>query len=53
MPAAEILKRCDGVRSVDDIVGELEQAFSRGGLGGDVENFLAQARERGWVAQAA
>jgi pyrroloquinoline quinone biosynthesis protein D len=48
-PAAEILRRCDGHRSVDEIVAELEAAFSRGDLHGDVLAFLAQARERGWV----
>ncbi len=50
-PAAEILKRCDGQRSVDDIVGDLELTFSATGLKGDVDVFLAQARERGWLAQ--
>ena len=53
MPAAEILKRCDGARSVEEIVGELEAAFARTGLTGDVEAFLAQAREHGWVAEQA
>ena len=48
-PAAEILRRCDGHRSVDEIVAELEAAFLRGDLHGDVLAFLAQARERGWV----
>jgi len=48
-PAAEILRRCDGHRSVDEIVAELEAAFSRGDLHADVLAFLAQARERGWV----
>ena len=48
-PAAEILRRCNGERSVDDIVGELERAFGRGALAGDVHAFLAQARERGWL----
>ena len=52
-PAAEILRRCDGRRSVDDIVEELERAFARGALAGDVHAFLDQARERGWLeAQA-
>lgn len=49
LPAAEILRRCDGVRCVDDIVAELEQAFSRSELRDDVCEFLAQALERGWV----
>ena len=49
-PAAEILRRCDGRRSLDDIVSELEAAFATTALHDDVQAFLAQARERGWVA---
>jgi len=52
-PAAEILRRCDGRRSVDDIVEELERAFARGALAGDVHAFLEQARERGWLEAGA
>jgi pyrroloquinoline quinone biosynthesis protein D len=48
-PAAEILRRCDGRRSVDDIVEELERAFARGALADDVHAFIDQARERGWL----
>jgi pyrroloquinoline quinone biosynthesis protein D len=48
-PAAEILRRCDGQRSVAAIVQELEMAFSRRGLADDVRNFLDQARGRGWL----
>jgi pyrroloquinoline quinone biosynthesis protein D len=48
-PAAEILRRCDGRRSVGDIVEELERAFARAALAGDVHAFLEQARERGWL----
>ncbi len=48
-PAAEILRRCDGLRSVDDIVGELEHAFAQSALTDDVRAFLHQARERGWL----
>jgi pyrroloquinoline quinone biosynthesis protein D len=48
-PAAEILRRCDGARSVGEIVGELELAFARTALHDDVNAFLAQARERGWL----
>jgi pyrroloquinoline quinone biosynthesis protein D len=47
--AAEILKRCDGRRTVSAIVDELEQAFQCGGLRGDIEAFLRVAGERGWV----
>lgn len=48
-PAAEILRRCDGQRSVDEIVAELEAAFSQGGLRDEVCSFLLQARQRGWL----
>jgi len=47
--AAEILKRCDGRRTVSAIVDELEYAFQCGGLRGDIEAFLRVAGERGWV----
>ena len=47
--AAEILKRCDGRRTVPAIVGELEQAFQCGGLHDDVVDFLRVAGERGWI----
>jgi pyrroloquinoline quinone biosynthesis protein D len=47
--AAEILKRCDGRRTVSAIVDELEQAFQCGGLRDDIEAFLRVAGERGWV----
>jgi len=48
-PAAEILRRCDGSRSVDEIVAELELAFAQGPLRDDVCAFLGQARQRGWL----
>ena len=47
--AAEILKRCDGVRDVDAIVADLEQAFNATGLARDVDAFLAEAARRGWL----
>ena len=47
--AGEILKRCDGARTVPAIVGELEQAFNCGGLRDDVDDFLRVASERGWI----
>ena len=48
-PAAEILRRCDGRLSVDEIVAELEIAFAQSTLRDDVCNFLGQARQRGWL----
>jgi pyrroloquinoline quinone biosynthesis protein D len=51
--AGEILRRCDGERSVAGIVSDLERAFEQEDLNDDVIAFLEIARERGWVALAA
>ena len=48
-PAAEILRRCDGTHSVDEIVAELESAFAHRALRADVCAFLGHAQERGWL----
>jgi pyrroloquinoline quinone biosynthesis protein D len=45
----EILKRCDGQRSVAAIVADLEQAFSASGLERDVLGFMAVARKQHWL----
>ena len=47
---AAIMTRCDGVRSVGEIVAELEAAYSQSGLYGDVSGFIALAAQRGWLA---
>ncbi len=47
--AGEILRRCDGSRSVPEIVAELEQAFDASGLADDVAQFLELARRQQWV----
>ncbi|QJE02584.1 pyrroloquinoline quinone biosynthesis peptide chaperone PqqD [Massilia forsythiae] len=47
--AGEILACCDGVRSVDQIVTELEAKFDAGGLRPDIEHFLAYAAEQQWI----
>jgi pyrroloquinoline quinone biosynthesis protein D len=47
--AAEILKRCDGTRTIDEIVAELETAFQRAELKKDVVAFLEGAARQGWV----
>lgn len=47
--AAEILKRCDGSRTIDEIVTELEAAFQRTELKKDVVGFLEGAARQGWV----
>lgn len=47
--AGEILRRCDGGRTVAAIVAELEEAFGASGLAADVANFLAMARAQQWI----
>ena len=47
--AAEILRRCDGERTIAQIVADLEQSFATTGLQNDVESFLHAAQERGWI----
>ncbi len=47
--AAEILKRCDGKRSVAQVVTQLELDFEQKGLENDVLGFLAVAREQKWI----
>ena len=51
--AAEILKRCDGSRTIDEIVAELETAFQRTELKKDVVGFLEGAARQGWVQMGA
>ena len=48
--SGEIMKRCDGHKSVATIVAELEQAFSTGGLDGDVLAFIVLAGKQRWLA---
>lgn len=47
--AAEILKRCDGARSVQAIVTELESTFNTQGIGSEVTALLEEGRRRGWI----
>ena len=48
--AGEIMKRCDGERSVAAIVAELEQAFTARGLEGEVLAFVTMAGQQRWLA---
>ena len=48
--AGEIMKRCDGQRSVRAVVDELETAFAAKGLEGDVLAFIAMAGQQRWLA---
>jgi pyrroloquinoline quinone biosynthesis protein D len=47
--AGEILKRCDGARTVGEIVNDLESAFSATGLAKDVTAFMNVALEKCWL----
>ena len=47
--AAAILTRCDGVRSVTEIVADLERTYGIAGLTPDVCAFIALAMERTWL----
>ena len=48
--AGEIMKRCDGEKSVADIVAELESAFAVQGLTKDVMGFIEMAGKQRWLA---
>ena len=47
--AGAILSRCDGVRTVADIVADLERAYETSGLAADVRAFVTMALEKRWL----
>jgi pyrroloquinoline quinone biosynthesis protein D len=47
--AGEIMKRCDGTRSVSAIVEDLEHAFDTRDLTKDVTDFMSFAVARKWL----
>jgi len=47
--AGAILSRCDGVRTVAEIVADLEQSYGATGLKDDITTFVALALERRWL----
>ena len=49
VPAAEILKRCDGKNDVAGVIGDLERTFGAADLSADVYEFLTEAAGRGWI----
>jgi pyrroloquinoline quinone biosynthesis protein D len=52
LPAAEILKICDGTRNLDAIVEELETKFETSGIRKDVAGLLQSALDNGWIRTA-
>ncbi len=49
--SAEILKLCDGIRNLDQIVTDLEEKFSTTDLKNDITSFLDVALNNGWIQQ--
>ena len=47
--AGEIMSRCDGQRTVEEIVADLETAFGVQGLSADVTAFVNMALEKNWL----
>jgi pyrroloquinoline quinone biosynthesis protein D len=47
--AGEILKRCDGERTLAEITTDLEQAFGAANLTADVKAFVSYALEQRWL----
>jgi len=47
--AGEILRRCDGARTLAEIVADLEVTFNQKDLAADVHDFVTFAREQGWL----
>jgi pyrroloquinoline quinone biosynthesis protein D len=51
--AGEILRRCDGARTLAEIVADLESTFNQQGLAPDVQDFVAFAQQQGWIEVSA
>jgi pyrroloquinoline quinone biosynthesis protein D len=47
--AGEIMKRCDGERTIAEITADLERAFATTGLHDDVVRFVAMAVDKKWL----
>jgi pyrroloquinoline quinone biosynthesis protein D len=47
--AGAILERCDGVRTVAELIADLERAFGATNLSDDVTAFVELALGRGWL----
>jgi pyrroloquinoline quinone biosynthesis protein D len=47
--AGDVLRRVDGMRTVDAVVDDLRRAYPGADLRDDVLQFLDEAQERGWL----
>ena len=49
LSAAEILKRCDGEHTVDELIVELQNAFNEPDLRDPIEGMLRAALAKDWI----
>lgn len=49
LSAAEILKHCDGSRTIDELITQIEQAFNEKNLRDPIEGMLRAAFEKDWI----
>jgi pyrroloquinoline quinone biosynthesis protein D len=47
--AGEIMSRCDGERTLAEIIADLEKTFGGTGLSGDVTAFVSMALQNKWL----
>lgn len=47
--AGEILKRCDGSFTAEEIIADLQRQFPEADLQSDVHEFLEVAHDKGWI----
>jgi pyrroloquinoline quinone biosynthesis protein D len=47
--SAEILRRCNGERSIDAMVADLEILFNTKGIAPQVRDLLQEGMRRGWI----
>jgi len=47
--AAEILRRCDGSKTITAIVTELQALFNVSGIEPEVQQLAQEAKRRGWL----
>ena len=47
--AGAIMSRCDGVRTVAEIVADIERTYGVTGLSPDVTAFVAMAQDNNWL----
>jgi pyrroloquinoline quinone biosynthesis protein D len=49
---AEVLSLCDGTRTEDRIVEEMQRRYAKDDVGPDIRAFLERVVRRGWVERA-